>query len=113
MYRHCPTPDGVNQRTRACFLSSKYWASILHPDLVTLGPMLNKMFVSVRPEWAYRPELNPERVHEALMRLLPTEILRVDTSGEDMTIIIGGRKIPAPPGNMWSYLPNPHEDWGR
>ncbi|CAE6437026.1 unnamed protein product [Rhizoctonia solani] len=96
MHRHFPDPR--EDRRATTFLSStKYWRSVLHPDLADLGPMLQKMFVYIWPEWAYRTELNPEHVHEALMRLLLAEMLRIDTGGRDINIVIGGQKIPPPP----------------
>ncbi|CAE6517901.1 unnamed protein product [Rhizoctonia solani] len=93
MYRHYPIPGGNDSRQ---VLSYDDWPSILHPDLAMLGPMLANMFDYVRPEWAHRPELNNEHVHEALMRLLLIEIINIKNSS-DINIDIGGRQSPPPP----------------
>ncbi|CAE6429999.1 unnamed protein product [Rhizoctonia solani] len=99
MLRHFPIPS-YDSRSKLCERSEEYWESILHPDLKALSGMLTKMFSYIRPEWAYRPELHPEHVHEALMRLLLTEIVRIEDSGEDVLLAIGGRARPPPPPEM-------------
>ncbi|CAE6480053.1 unnamed protein product [Rhizoctonia solani] len=100
MSRHFPVPG--DEDTRAFSKGPSYWDSLLHPDLKSLGPMLHQMFIYVRPEWAYRPTLNPEHVHEALMRLLLAEIIKLDHA--DIPLVIGVRSIPPPPAGM-SALP--------
>ncbi|CAE6411526.1 unnamed protein product [Rhizoctonia solani] len=105
IYRHFPNSHGEDRRANTPFSSIRYWRSVLHPDLADLGPMLQKMFVYIWPEWAYRTELNPEHVHEALMRLLFAEIRRIDASGTDINIVIGGRKIPPAPPSFPPCLP--------
>ncbi|KAJ1310617.1 hypothetical protein OPQ81_009147 [Rhizoctonia solani] len=100
MFRHYPMPGTLDPRAEVCLPSTKYWTSILHSDLATLGPMLHKMFKYIRPEWAYRPELDPEHVHEALMRLLLAEIVRMDETKTDVPLIVGARRIPDPPPEM-------------
>lgn len=97
--RHFPLPR-YDSRSNLCRKSIKYWESILHPDLAALSGMLAKMFSYIRPEWAYRPELHPEHVHEALMRLLLAEIARIEDSGEDVLLAIGGRARPPLPPDM-------------
>ncbi|KAJ1299771.1 hypothetical protein OPQ81_000680 [Rhizoctonia solani] len=99
MYGHYPEPEYDN-RMNLGERSEEYWRSVLHPDLAILAPMLEQMFTYIRPEWAYRPELDPEHVHEALMRALLAEIVRIDETGTDIPIAIGGRAIPAVPGTM-------------
>ncbi|CAE6368828.1 unnamed protein product [Rhizoctonia solani] len=99
MLRHFPIPS-YDSRLGLCQRSKNYWESILHPDLAALSGMLAKMFSYIRPEWAYRPELHPEHVHEALMRLLLTEIVRIEDSGEDVLLAIGGRARPPLPPDM-------------
>lgn len=105
MYQHYPTP-GEDTRLVLWRSSKDYWKSILHPDLEILGTMLSKMFRYIRPEWAYRQDLNPEHVHEALMRLLLEEIVRIDEDSEDIDIplVIGVRSKPPPPPGV-SDLP--------
>ncbi|KAG8726043.1 hypothetical protein FRC11_000945, partial [Ceratobasidium sp. 423] len=98
--RHHPQ-SGNDPRSELCLSSEKYWKSILHPDLVILGQIWRKMFVYIRPEWAYRPELNPEHVHEALMRLLLAEIVRIDETKGDIALAIGARRTPPP--SAWRY----------
>ncbi|KEP51102.1 putative kinase domain protein [Rhizoctonia solani 123E] len=92
MSTHCPTPRTDPRKQ----FSYDDWEFILHPDLAALAPMLANMFKYIRPEWAYRPELNAEHVHEALMRLLLIEIVNIK-NGTDIDIHIGGRDSPPPP----------------
>ncbi|KAF8713279.1 other FunK1 protein kinase, partial [Rhizoctonia solani] len=96
MYRHHPGRGTNDSRSKICSKSLEYWTSILHPDLASLDRMLQAMFLYINPEWAYRPDLNAEHVHEALMRLLLAEIVCIDESGKDISIVIGGRPIPPP-----------------
>ncbi|KAG8739140.1 hypothetical protein FRC10_006110 [Ceratobasidium sp. 414] len=70
------------------------WKDVLHSSLASVAPMLHQMHRYVRPEWQYRPELDVEHVHEALMRLLVTEIVRIEDSGADVQLAIGGRVLP-------------------
>ncbi|CAE6504873.1 unnamed protein product [Rhizoctonia solani] len=105
MYRHNPMP-GVKDPRSNFSKSSKYWKSILHPDLESMGPMLYKMYRHIRPEWAYRPELNPEHSHEALMRLLLAEIVRIDKDEADIPLAYGVRFPPLHP----DMLPMPHHN---
>ncbi|KAG8739141.1 hypothetical protein FRC10_006111 [Ceratobasidium sp. 414] len=72
----------------------KGWKDVLHPSLASVATMLHQMRRYVRPEWQYRPELDVEHVHEALMRLLVTEIVRIEDSGADVELIIGARTLP-------------------
>ncbi|QRW24347.1 Retrotransposable element Tf2 protein [Rhizoctonia solani] len=60
----------------------------------------------ILPEWTYRSELNPEHVHEALMRLLLVEIVRIDKEKSDIPLVIGGRPVPPPPGDLGPFLPS-------
>ncbi|KAG8690590.1 hypothetical protein FRC11_010531 [Ceratobasidium sp. 423] len=100
MYRHYPIPEYLYSRSMLCLLSEKYWKSILHPDLAILAPMLKEMSKYIRPEWAHRPDLNPEHAHEALMRLLLGEIVHIDET-EDIPLAIGTRPIPPLPEYMY------------
>ncbi|KAG8732403.1 hypothetical protein FRC11_013902 [Ceratobasidium sp. 423] len=100
MYQHFPDPQEVDTRLGLCQPSEEYWKSVLHPDLAVLAPMLEQMFEYIQPEWAYRPELDPEHAHEALMRLLLKELVRIDNHRADITISIGGRATPPAPRNM-------------
>ncbi|CAE6405638.1 unnamed protein product [Rhizoctonia solani] len=106
MQRHFPTPNDRDSRAIICVKSCEYWTQILHDDLKSLGPMLFGMFRYILPEWTYRSELNPEHVHEALMRLLLVEIVRIDKEKSDIPLVIGGRPVPPPPGEM-AYGPSP------
>ncbi|KEP47417.1 hypothetical protein V565_156430 [Rhizoctonia solani 123E] len=90
MSTHCPTPKADDPRKQ---FSRKDWKFCLHPDLAALAPMLATMFRYIRPEWAYRPDLDAEHVHEALMRLLLIEIVNIK-NGIDIDIHIGGRDSP-------------------
>ncbi|KAG8755227.1 hypothetical protein FRC11_006172, partial [Ceratobasidium sp. 423] len=94
-----------------------YWQSVLHPDLASLAPMLSKMFIYVRPEWAYRSELNPKHVHEALMRLLLAEIIRLGENDADISLAIGVRRMPdlprLPRTNMASRSGNGSRSFSR
>ncbi|KAF8596312.1 hypothetical protein BDV93DRAFT_563451 [Ceratobasidium sp. AG-I] len=93
MKEHYPTdrrPDGRLTLSS----SAKKWDKILHHDLASLANMISKMHEYVRPEWAFRLELDPEHVHEALMRLLLAEITRIDESGQDIPLAVGVRSMP-------------------
>ncbi|CAE6499625.1 unnamed protein product [Rhizoctonia solani] len=92
MSTHYPIPEGFDSRQ----FYYEDWKFNLHPDLAALVPMLANMFEYVRPEWAYRPDLDAEHVHEALMRLLLIEIVNIK-NGTDIDIHIGGRDSPPPP----------------
>lgn len=61
------------------FLMIKPWKQIAHPDLKDMLKMLAQMHQYVAPEWAYWEGLKnqPDHLHEALMRLLLTEIVRI------------------------------------
>ncbi|KDN45678.1 hypothetical protein RSAG8_04762, partial [Rhizoctonia solani AG-8 WAC10335] len=100
MRRHFPVPGCRDSRLGLGSTGKTSWEFILHPSLARLAPMLAGMFEYIRPEWAYRQELNPEHVHEALMRLLLTEIANIKEYNTDIAIAIGGRKIPPPPPSM-------------
>ncbi|CAE6472080.1 unnamed protein product [Rhizoctonia solani] len=99
MLRHFPTPR-YDSRSRLCERSEEYWEAVLHPDLKDLSRMLKEMFEYIRPEWAYQPKFDPEHVHEALMRLLLAEIIRIKDRGEDIPLAIGGRVTPPLPPDM-------------
>ncbi|KAG9099465.1 hypothetical protein FS749_001211 [Ceratobasidium sp. UAMH 11750] len=88
-----PKPDGRFGTST----SEDDWKAILHSDLAGLASMLSHMHKYVRPEWAFRPDLDPEHVHEALMRLLLAEIVRVDESGKDIPLAVGIRSMPGQP----------------
>ncbi|KDN39564.1 hypothetical protein RSAG8_08720, partial [Rhizoctonia solani AG-8 WAC10335] len=94
MSKHYPIP-GVDDSRQVTFFTKENWESVLHTDLAMLAAMLANMFRYIRPEWAYRPELNAEHVHEALMRLLLIEIINIK-NGTDIDIDIGGRRPPPP-----------------
>ncbi|KAL5633576.1 hypothetical protein ACGC1H_003905 [Rhizoctonia solani] len=97
MSTHYPMPAGND--TRQFFhhhVTTEDWESILHPDLAILATMLANMFEYIRPEWAHRPDLDAEHVHEALMRLLLIEIVKIKNS-TNIDIHIGGRDSPPPP----------------
>ncbi|KEP53910.1 putative other/FunK1 kinase [Rhizoctonia solani 123E] len=93
MSSHYPIPGGDDSRHTFTYGEKEDWESVLHPDLAVLAPMLASMFRYIRPEWAYRPELNAEHVHEALMRLLLIEIINIK-NGSDIDIHLGGRNPP-------------------
>ncbi|KAG9103272.1 hypothetical protein FRC07_010033 [Ceratobasidium sp. 392] len=53
------------------------------------------MHEHIKPEWAYRDGLDAEHTQEALMRLLLTEIVRIEDHPEDdLPLIIGVRSVP-------------------
>lgn len=71
------------------------WEEILHPDLREMASMLTKMSWYVFPEWSFRTELvDDEHVHEALMRLLLTEIVRISNGANNIELQIGIRWLP-------------------
>jgi hypothetical protein len=91
---HYPSLDRPDSRV-ALDPSLKSWSKILHPDLASLATMLSQMHEYIEPEWAYRDGLDAEHAHEALMRLLLTEIVRIEDHPEnDIPLIIGTRSLP-------------------
>ncbi|CUA69832.1 Nebulin-related-anchoring protein [Rhizoctonia solani] len=107
MRNHFPQPPYLDSRgALACFsVDPAYWETALHPDLAMLAPMLANMFRYILPEWAHRPDLDDEHVHEALMRLLLAEIVKIEDNGTDIEIDVGGRQPPPPPPGV---NPFPH-----
>ncbi|QRV97801.1 hypothetical protein RhiJN_25820 [Ceratobasidium sp. AG-Ba] len=93
MREHYPSSEEVDSRLAIPSSESK-WQSILHNDLHSLAPMLSRMFSYVRPEWAYRNDLDAEHVHEAMMRLLLPEIVRLSEADADIPLSIGVRSLP-------------------
>ncbi|CAE6406583.1 unnamed protein product [Rhizoctonia solani] len=84
------------------------WRDILHTDLACLATMLSQMHRYIRPEWAFR-DLNseriseaPEHMHEAIMRLLLTEIVRSKQPGNDISLVVG-----VAPCHLVFHLPDP------
>ncbi|KAG8689046.1 hypothetical protein FRC11_004246, partial [Ceratobasidium sp. 423] len=110
MQNYFLVPGDEDPRTN-CKKAPGYWKSILHPDLECMVPMLTEMFMYIQPEWARLPQLDPEHAHEALMRLLLAEIVRIDENNEDIPLFVGARPIPRPPPgvqtNMVSLSLNP------
>ncbi|CUA74498.1 hypothetical protein RSOLAG22IIIB_11255 [Rhizoctonia solani] len=98
MRNHFPQPGYPDPREGLAYVSTKpeRWRRALHPDLAMLAPMLANMFCYILPEWARRPDLDDEHVHEALMRLLLAEIVKIKDHGTDIEIDIGGRQPPPP-----------------
>ncbi|KAG8732362.1 hypothetical protein FRC10_000969 [Ceratobasidium sp. 414] len=94
METHQPGPDAADGRDGFHGLNS--WTAILHPSLASVTGMLLQMHSYVRPEWQHRPKLNVEHVHEALMRLLLTEIVRIEDFGGDVELVVGGRELHQP-----------------
>ncbi|KAG8709039.1 hypothetical protein FRC08_018571 [Ceratobasidium sp. 394] len=87
-----PRPDELDSRPSA--VQGNDWKDVVHPNLASSADMLLRMHRYVCPEWHYRPELDAEHVHEALMRLLLTEIARVEDSGADVELVVGARVLP-------------------
>ncbi|CAE6422947.1 unnamed protein product, partial [Rhizoctonia solani] len=80
MKSHYPSNETIDPRD-SFSATLEAWKQILHPRLVDVAPMLSEMHEYILPEWGYRPELNteyPEHAHEALMRLLLREIVRIE-----------------------------------
>ncbi|CUA78442.1 Apoptotic protease-activating factor 1 [Rhizoctonia solani] len=95
MKSHHPTSDNPDPRW-AFFPVPEYWKEILHPELASMAPMLSAMHKYILPEWGYRPELNAEHAHEALMRLLLVEIVRIRDTKADIEFATGIRALPLP-----------------
>ncbi|CAE6438715.1 unnamed protein product [Rhizoctonia solani] len=101
MQNHFPVPGDEGSDLRTNFRrGSDYWKSILHPDLKSMTAMMTEMFSYIKPEWAHLPQLDPEHAHEALMRLLLAEIVRIDENKADIPLFVGARPIPRPPPDM-------------
>ncbi|EUC54081.1 kinase domain protein, putative [Rhizoctonia solani AG-3 Rhs1AP] len=80
MEAHYPSNNTTDPRASFSTMLEA-WKQILHPRLVDVAPMLSEMHKYILPEWGYRLELNkeyPEHAHEALMRLLLREIVRIE-----------------------------------
>ncbi|KAG9099495.1 hypothetical protein FRC06_005209 [Ceratobasidium sp. 370] len=101
MEMHQPGPLVLDGRDGAVQGLSA-WEGVLHPSLASVAPMLTRMHRYIYPEWQYRPELDVEHVHEALMRLLLTEIVRLEDSGADVGLVVGGRALPTISGSKSS-----------
>ncbi|KAB5588463.1 hypothetical protein CTheo_8096 [Ceratobasidium theobromae] len=69
------------------------WRDILHRDLASMASMISQMHEYIWPEWTLRDTLDPEHAHEALMRLLLTEIVHIDDT-VDIPLSIGTRSLP-------------------
>ncbi|KAG8726042.1 hypothetical protein FRC10_007542 [Ceratobasidium sp. 414] len=93
METHQAGPDVPDYRIATVFGRDR-WQDVLHPTLASVTGMLSQMHDYTHPEWQHRPELDVEHVHEALMRLLVAEIVRVEDSGADVGLIVGGRALP-------------------
>ncbi|CUA68632.1 Patatin-like phospholipase domain-containing protein 7 [Rhizoctonia solani] len=92
MCRHYPQPGEEDDRGSVLRKSLKYWTSLLHPGLKKMAPMLRGMIFYVWPEWGLSQAFDPEHVHEALMRLLLVEIIKLDSN--DIVLDIGARSAP-------------------
>ncbi|KAF8686353.1 other FunK1 protein kinase [Rhizoctonia solani] len=91
---HYPSRDLPDPRI-ALDPSLKCWSRILHSDLANIASMLSQMHEYIEPEWAYRDGLSAGHAHEALMRLLLTEIIRIEDHPEsDLPLFIGARSLP-------------------
>ncbi|CUA72856.1 hypothetical protein RSOLAG22IIIB_10368 [Rhizoctonia solani] len=101
MCRHYPQPNEADSRKLIFQREPKFWTSLLHPGLKSMAPMLRDMLIYVWPEWGRSQALNPEHVHEALMRLLLVEIIKLDSA--DIVLDIGARSIPPTPLFMLSF----------
>ncbi|CAE6472042.1 unnamed protein product [Rhizoctonia solani] len=98
MRNHFPQPGFRDSREGLAllFAMSDSWETALHPDLAMLASMLTNIFRYILPEWAHQPDLDDEHVHEALMRLLLAEIVKIKDDDTDIEIDIGGRQPPSP-----------------
>ncbi|QRV78874.1 hypothetical protein RhiJN_06889 [Ceratobasidium sp. AG-Ba] len=96
MRKHCP--GGIIPDSRSNLDSSAAdWRRVLHEDLADLAPMLSQMHQYIHPEWAVRSDLDskhPEHMHEALMRLLLHEIVRIRENNADVLLDVAGRSLP-------------------
>ncbi|CAE6401945.1 unnamed protein product [Rhizoctonia solani] len=105
MKNHYPSPD--TQDNRLFPESEAVWRSYLHGDLADLAPMLCQMYAYIRPEWAFRPKLHAEHVHEAIMRLLLIEIVRIDDDNANIPLAVGIRSLP----RMQADRRSTHQSW--
>ncbi|KAG8694337.1 hypothetical protein FRC09_009908 [Ceratobasidium sp. 395] len=94
MNSHTMNQARVDSRPFVVFSTERDWRKVLHPDLCCVAGMLADMRTYVvLPEWGYVPELDPEHVHEALMRLLLKEIVRIDEEKADVQLATVGRPL--------------------
>ncbi|KAF8680581.1 other FunK1 protein kinase [Rhizoctonia solani] len=96
MREHCPGDMALDSRSNLDS-SAADWKRVLHEDLADLAPMLSRMHRYVHPEWASRSDLDsehPEHMHEALMRLLLIEIVRIKENNTDIPLDVAGRSLP-------------------
>ncbi|KAG8769292.1 hypothetical protein FRC12_005047 [Ceratobasidium sp. 428] len=101
MNSHTMNRGAADSRPFVVFSTERDLRKVLHPDLCCVAGMLTDMrtYVSL-PEWGYVPELDPEHVHEALMRLLLKEIVRIDEEKADVRLAAAGRLLAREPQLM-------------
>ncbi|KAB5587361.1 hypothetical protein CTheo_9204 [Ceratobasidium theobromae] len=90
MNSHIPGPAEPDLRSSLTSSHPETWRNILHRDLESMAPMISQMHGCIWPEWTLRDKLDPEHAHEALMRLLLAEIVRI----VDIPLSIGTRSLP-------------------
>ncbi|KAB5587916.1 hypothetical protein CTheo_8643 [Ceratobasidium theobromae] len=93
MNSHIPGPDQLDLR-RCLEPDLGTWSNILHQDLASMAPMISQMHDCIWPDWILRDKVDPKHSHEALMRLLLTEIVRIDDT-VDISLTIGTRSLPS------------------
>ncbi|KAB5589855.1 hypothetical protein CTheo_6715 [Ceratobasidium theobromae] len=98
MLNHLPG-DLVPDRRATFHPDETNWGAILHNDLADMVPMVSQMHSYIWYEWAYKDALEPEHSHEALMRLLLQEIVRIDNTS-DMSLKFGSRPLPVDLGHQ-------------
>ncbi|CAE6513056.1 unnamed protein product [Rhizoctonia solani] len=103
MKSHRPASDDPDPRSDF-YPVPEYWKEILHPELASMAPMLSAMHKYILPEWGYRPELDAEHAHQALMRLLLAEIVRIRDKKADIEFAPGIRALPLPAPSTKSKL---------
>lgn len=88
--RHQPSSDHLDYRL-SIFPN---WEDTLHPAFSETASMLYQMHIYIFPEWGFRPKLDAEHVHEALMRLLLKEIIRIDDTQSNVEFHSQTRALP-------------------
>jgi hypothetical protein len=69
------------------------WKRILHSPLRHLASMLADMTAYTKPEWTFRPDLDHEHAHNALICLLLKETIRVDSEKANVQLAAKGRPL--------------------
>ncbi|KAJ3486976.1 hypothetical protein NLI96_g3843 [Meripilus lineatus] len=90
--------DGADPRVSILEKSKNDIERTLHPGLVSLGGMLTEMKYQILPEYGHLQGLNPEHLHEAMRRILLTQIVEMQKAGNPIPLQAGKPRKYRPQG---------------